>query len=138
MKLISEILNELRNLPTKQEKIQHLRKNKSAPLIFLMKCAFTTKFDKVKYIPKYEVDDSPAGYSYTSLRKTWKNIPYFFEKKEGAALEKQKKKLLIMLESLHWTESALVENILTKNLEALPIDLQTMKEAFPKEFLNYV
>jgi hypothetical protein len=138
MKLISEILNELRNLQTKQEKIQHLRQNKSAPLIFLMKCAFTTKFDKVTYIPKYEVDDSPAGYSYTSLYKTWKNIPYFFEKKEGAELEKQKKKLLILLESLHWTESALVENILTKNLEALPIDLQTMKEAFPKEFLNYV
>lgn len=138
MKLISEILNELRSLPTKQEQITHLRKNESPALIFLMKCAFTTKFEKVKEIPKYKVDDSPLGYSYTTLYKNWKNIPYFFEKKEGAELKKQQKKLLILLESLHWTESALVENILTKNLESIPVDLQTMKEAFPQEFLNYV
>lgn len=134
-KLISEIIYDVRDAKTEEEKIKILRDNKSLALIELMKFAFLEKYPKVENIPKYNPDDSPIGFSYAKLFKQFKSIPYFYEKYDGLQYNKQQKKLVLLLESLHWTEAALLENILRKDTSSFGFDLNILNKAFSGEFV---
>jgi hypothetical protein len=134
VKLISEIVYDVRDAKTEEEKISILQKNKSQALIELMKYAFLENYPKLDKVPEYVPDDSPIGYSYAKLIREYKVIPYFFEKKEGLQHKKQQDKLKLMLESLHWTESALLENVLMKNTSSFGFDLNILRKAFLGEF----
>lgn len=133
-KLISEIVYDIRDAKTEEEKIKIFRQYKSEALLQLMKFAFLDKHPKLENIPEYVPDDSPIGYNYIKLIKEYKSIPYFYEKKEGLLYNKQQEKLRLMLESLHWTESALLENVLKKDTTSFGFDLNTLRKAFPGEF----
>lgn len=134
IKLISEIIYDVRDAKTEEEKIKLLQKHKSPALIQLMKFAFLDKYPKVESIPEYLPDDSPIGFSYAKLIREYRVIPFFFEKKEGLQLKKQQDKLKLLFESLHWTEATLLENILKKDTSSFGFDLNTLKKAFVGEF----
>jgi len=134
-KLISEIVYGVRDAKTEEEKVKLLQQNKSIALIQLMKFAFLDKFPKLESIPKYIPDDSPIGFNYAKLFRDFKSVPYFYEKYEGLQYKKQQNKLEILLESLHWTEAALLENILKKDTSSFGFTLQTLQKAFPGEFV---
>ena len=134
-KLISEIIYDVRDAKTEEEKIKLLQQNKSPALVQLLKFAFLDKYPKLEKIPEYLPDDSPIGFSYCKLFKEYKHIPYFYEKYEGVQFNKQQNKLKLMLESLHWTEAALLENILKKDTSSFGFDLNTLKKTFPGEFV---
>lgn len=134
IKLISEIVYDVRDAKTEEEKIKILQKNKSEALIQLMKYAFLEQSPKLDKIPEYIPDDSPIGFSYAKLIREYRVIPYFFEKKDGLHHKKQQEKLKLMLESLHWTESALLENVLKKDTSSFGFDLNILKKAFSGEF----
>lgn len=134
VKLISEIIYDVRDATTEVEKIKILQRNKSIALIELMKFAFLDKYPKIEQIPEYMPDDSPIGYSYSKLIRDYRSVPYFYEKKEGLQKKKQHEKLKLMLESLHWTESALLVNILNKDTSSFGFDLNILKKAFVGEF----
>jgi hypothetical protein len=134
IKLISEIIYDVRDAKTEEEKIKLLQKNRSTALVQLMKFAFLDKYPKVETIPEYTPDDSPIGFSYSKLIREYRVVPFFFEKKEGLQYKKQQQKLKLMLESLHWTESALLENILKKDTSSFGFDLNILKKSFIGEF----
>lgn len=134
IKLISEIIYDVRDAKTEEEKIKVLQRNRSPALIQLMKYAFLENYPKLNNIPEYMPDDSPIGYSYAKLIREYKVVPYFFEKKEGLQYKKQQDKLKLMLESLHWTESALLENVLKKDTSSFGFDLNILRKAFSGEF----
>ena len=124
----------IRDAKTEEQKIKILQQNRSTGLIQLMKYAFLDKYPKIESIPEYIPDDAPMGFSYARLFREYRVIPYFFEKREGFHYKKQQEKLKLLLESLHWTESALLENILTKNVSSFGLTLETLKKAFVGEF----
>jgi len=133
-KLISEVIYDVRDAKTEEQKIKILQTHRSVGLIQLLKYAFLDKYPKIENIPEYTPDDSPIGFSYSKLFREYRVIPYFFEKREGLQYKKQQEKLRLLLESLHWTEAALLENILTKNTSSFGLTIDTLKRAFAGEF----
>ena len=133
-KLISEVIYDVRDAKTEEQKIKILQTHRSVGLIQLLKYAFLDKYPKIENIPEYTPDDSPIGFSYSKLFREYRVIPYFFEKREGLQYKKQQEKLRLLLESLHWTEAALLENILTKNTSSFGLTIETLKKAFAGEF----
>jgi len=134
-KLISEIIYDVRDAVSEEQKIKLLQQNKSPALIQLLKYAFLDTYPKLENIPKYIPDDSPIGFSYARLFREYKSLPYFYEKYEGLQYKKQQNKLELFLESLHWTEAALLENIFKKDTSSFGFTLETIKKAFPGEFV---
>ena len=134
IKLISEIIYDVRDTATDEGKIRVLQKNRSKALVGLMRYAFLDKYPKLENIPEYTPDDAPFGMSYTSLYKEYRHIPFFYDKKEGLQYKKQQDKLKLLLESLHWTEAALLENILKKDTSSFGFNLEILKKAFVGEF----
>jgi hypothetical protein len=135
MKYITEIMNEIRLAETEQEKINILKANQSPELVRMMEYAFTDKYsvDEIE-IPKYKIDDSPVGFSYTSLSREYKNIPYFFESHTGIQKQKRDLKLKNLLESLYWMDSSVLENALLKKIDSFPVTLDLLQKAFPLNF----
>lgn len=133
-KLISEIIYEVRDSKSEEEKIKLLQQNKSQALIQLMKYAFLENYPKIDNIPSYVPDDSPAGFNYAKLFREYKSLPYFYEKYSGLQHKKQQNKLEVFMESLHWTEAALLENIFKKDTTSFGFDLNILRKAFPGEF----
>lgn len=133
-KLISEVIYEVRDAKSEEEKIKLLQQNKSQALIQLMKYAFLENYPKIDNIPSYVPDDSPAGFNYAKLFREYKSLPYFYEKYSGLQHKKQQNKLEIFMESLHWTEAALLENIFKKDTTSFGFDLNILRKAFPGEF----
>jgi len=134
-KLISEIIYDVRDAKTEEDKIKLLQQNRSPALVELMKYAFLDKYPKIQNIPTYTPDDSPIGFSYAKLFREFRSLPYFYEKYEGLQYTKQQRKLAILLESLHWTEAALLENILKKDTSSFGFNLEILKKAFVGEFV---
>jgi hypothetical protein len=134
-KYISEILYDVRDASTEEQKIKILQENRSHAFIQLMKYAFLDKYPKLNNIPSYVPDDSPFGMNYKTLNREYRTIPFFYEKMEGLQYKKQQEKLRLMLESLHWTEAALLENILQKNTSSFGFDLNILNKAFIGEFV---
>lgn len=135
VKYISEIVYDVRDASTEEQKIKVLRENKSHAFIELMKYAFLDKYSKLDSVPNYVPDDSPFGMNYKTLNKEYRTVSFFYEKLEGLQHKKQQEKLRLMLESLHWTEAALLENILKKDTSSFGFDLELLKKAYTGEFV---
>lgn len=135
VKYISEIVYDVRDASTEEQKIKVLQENKSHAFIELMKYAFLDKYSKLDNVPNYVPDDSPFGMNYKTLNKEYRTVSFFYEKLEGLQHKKQQEKLRLMLESLHWTEAALLENILKKDTSSFGFDLELLKKAYTGEFV---
>ena len=136
MKNLAEIMYEVRDAGSTQKQIEVLKKYKHDSLFSLLRLSFSDKTEKLDKEPIYKIDDSPAGYSYTTLYKTYKNVPALFTEAASPFLKHKKdEKFLGLLESLHWTESAFLVNCLMKNIqEKYNLSLETLKAGFPGEF----
>ena len=137
-KNLAEIMYEVRDAKSPEEQVKILKHYNNAPLFFLLKLSFSNNYKKLEKEPKYEIDDSPIGYSYTTLTKIYRNIPALITQAASPHLEKkQEEKFLLLLESLHWTESALLVNLLMKKVpEIYNLTLETLKTNFSGEFDN--
>ncbi|NDB83342.1 MAG: hypothetical protein EB127_11530 [Alphaproteobacteria bacterium] len=137
-KNLAEIMYEVRDAKSPEEQANILKKYNNAPLFFLLKISFSTNYKKIEKEPEYVVDDSPIGYSYMTLTKTYRNIPALLTQAAAPHLQKkQEEKFKLLLESLHWTESALLVNLLMKKIpEIYNLTLETLKTYFPGEFNN--
>jgi hypothetical protein len=132
-RLYSEVLNEVRQSKSEEEKISLLRENETPVLLMIFKYGFGKLNSPYKNgVPKYTPDDSPYGFSYTSLNKEIQRLPFFFETKQLISDEKfRDKKLKNLLEMLHFSEAALVENIFSKKLDRY-VSKEIVIKAFPK------
>lgn len=137
-KNLAEIMYEVRDAKSPEEQAQVLKKYNSVPLFFLLRISFSNNYKKLDKEPEYHGDDSPIGYSYMTLTKAYRNIPPLLTQAATPHLQKkQEEKFKLLLESLHWTESALLVNILMKKLpEIYNLTLDTLKTYFPGEFNN--
>lgn len=136
-KYIGEIFSLVEQESTEEGKITILRENSSPALFNIIKFAYEpTYISLIKEIPKYRPDDSPYGYSYSDLTKEYHRLNYFFDypnkNKTWTINPKQMNKMLLsILERIHWSDSAILSDILTKR--KIPnIPLKLIRKAFPQ------
>jgi hypothetical protein len=132
-RLYSEVLNEIRQTKTEEQKIELLRENKTEGLIKIFQLGFGKLNTPYRNgVPAYKPDDSPYGFSYTTLQKELHRLPYFYETKLLIQNERlRNQKLKNMLEMLHFSEASLLENILTQKMD-IYIDKNIVLKAFPE------
>lgn len=135
-KNIYEILNEFKLAPTKQDRIDVLRRNDTPILRRVFLGAFHPAIEfTVKELPPYKNVEVPPGMSYSNMTETFARI-YLFQKDNPktppALTEKRKTELLIqMLEGLEPPEAEIFGAILTKSLKIPYLTPSLINEAFP-------
>ena len=134
VRLQSEILNEIRQAPTKEEKINLLKQNFNHALDLMFTFVYGPRKSPYENgVPQYKPDDSPYGYSYTTLNKECDRLCYFFDTKYFIKNDKiRDTKIKNILETLHFSEAALLENVFKKSLESYGITKELVFEAFPQ------
>jgi hypothetical protein len=132
-KLVPEILEEVRQAKTKQDKVEILRKNSHPALKDILRIQFDA--DVISLLPEgappYEKDDAPEGYSVSSLYRTHKQFKYFFKGPIGDQVQavRREKLFIDVLESMHPTESDLLIEAKDRKLKGITKAL--VDEAFP-------
>lgn len=132
-KLVPEILEQVRQAKTKQDKVEILRKNSHPALKDILRINFDG--DVISLLPEgsppYEKDDAPEGYSVSSLYKTHKQFKYFFKGPIGDQVQAVRREKLFIdaLESMHPTESDLLIEVKDRKLKGITKAL--VDEAFP-------
>ena len=137
-KLYSEILEEFESSATRAEKIAVLRKYDHPRLRDFLAITYNPDIVYDVEIPSYRDAVEPAGLNFTYLDVEVPKLYRFIKnhpKLQGIEIESNKKKqlLLVVLESLHKDEAALlVKSIKDKDLGVKYLTPELIKEAFPE------
>jgi hypothetical protein len=133
--LYSEIMEKFEKAQTKEERLQVLRKNGHDRFKQFLIMAFNPfiKFDVD--IPNYRPSVEPAGLNFTYLDTEMQKMYRFIVNHPSRAKEltgkKQTSLLLVVLESLHKDEAALLVKVIKKDLGIKFLTPKLIKEAFP-------
>jgi len=134
-KTIPEVLSLVYDAKSDKEAIDILSRNRSNALEVCLRANYDPSIQPVytnSTIPQYTPDDSPIGYSYSTLFREADRLPYFFKTNRLIADEKRRnQKLKIILESINTAESLLLERILTKSYVNPNINIDVINAAFP-------
>lgn len=133
--LFSEILKNVDDAKTRDEKIFLLRKYKVENLLVLLRINFdlTVKLDLPDGEPPYKINDAPAGTEHTILQNELKKIYIWLDPK--CALTKVRKETLFiqMLEGLTKQEAELLLLCKCNKLQSkyTTISPELIREAYP-------
>jgi hypothetical protein len=133
--LYSEIMEKFEKAQTKEERLQVLRKNGHDRFKQFLIMAFNPfiKFDVE--VPNYRPSVEPAGLNFTYLDTEMQKMYRFIVNHPSRAKEltgkKQTSLLLVVLESLHKDEAALLVKVIKKDLGIKFLTPKLIKEAFP-------
>jgi hypothetical protein len=136
MKNIYEILDELDEAKTKQERLEVLRKNYNKALEEVLVITFHPNAQwLIKEMPaSYKVPDTLPGVAYSSIGSELRRF-YLFKKGDprAEALDpKRREEILIqILESLEPREAEVIIGIFQKNLGVKGLTYKFIKEAIP-------
>jgi len=134
-KLYSEIFEDFDNAKNKAERIAVLQKYDHARFREFLNYAFNPNIKFDVEIPNYRIAVEPAGLNYTYLSaempKMYRFIVGHPMRADGLSPTKQKQLLVVILESLHKDEAALLVKLLKKNLGIKHLNLNLVLEAFP-------
>lgn len=135
-KNVYEILSEMVNMPTRQDKINVLRFNRSYELDCVLRGTFHPGIHYlIDKIPPYKAEEIPKGMAYGSIHEQMNRI-YLFErgnpKRPVDLTNKRMYELLTqMLESLEPKEAKILAGMLLKNLNIPGLDSALVREALP-------
>lgn len=136
MKNVYEVLEEVENANTKDERLNILRGNATWALRSTLKGVFDPNVQFVfEEIPAYTPSLDPAGLSPTSLHQELTRA-YLFERdnprvSNNLTYQRKVEILTQMLEALEAKEAKVLEGILTKKLKVKGLNYALVKEAFP-------
>lgn len=136
IKNVYEILNEVANAKTDEDRKAILYYNNNYGLRQILKAAFDPKIKFViKKVPPYKPSDAPIGLSDTNLHKEVNRLYLFEEGNPGVSpnlTQQRKEQLLVqMLESLEAKEAVVLSNALLKNLKVPGLTKKIVEEVFP-------
>jgi len=136
-KLYSEIFDEFEQLPSRKDRVQFLKSHSDKAFTTFLELSFNkdVQFD-IEALPNtYRPALEPAGLNYTYLNleipKLYRFIKNHPSKAEGLTTEKQKKLLVVILESLHADEARLFVGMFAKDLKVRYLTSKLVKEVFP-------
>lgn len=133
-RLFTEIFAEFEQAETKADKMKVIRKYWHPSLKLFLEYAFNPNiiFD-VKIPEKWRPAIEPAGLNVSYLDMEMPRLYRFIKdhpnRAEGLTPEKQTKLLLVVLESLHPTESELLLKMFKKKLDVKGLTVKLVKEA---------
>ena len=134
LKNIYEVFDEFKNVKTKQERIDILRKNNSWALRSVLQGVFHPNVKFNIAIPEYKKVDVPAGMSYDHMTSALQRAYLFQEgnpKTPAGLTDKRKTELLIqILESLEPKEAEVFVNMMRKDLKVPYLTQGLVNEAF--------
>jgi hypothetical protein len=135
-KLYSEIFEEFEKATTKQERLSILRREGDERFRFFLQLVFNPAIEFDIALPdRYRPAKEPAGLNYayldTQMPKMYRFIKNHPMRPEGFTAEKTTQQILVMLESLHRDEAALVLKVLKKEFKIKNLTANLVKEAFP-------
>ena len=135
-KLYSEIFEEFEKATTKQERINILRREGDERFKFFLQLAFNPAIEFDIVLPHiYRPAKEPAGLNYayldTQMPKMYRFIKNHPMRPEGFTAEKTTQQILVMLESLHRDEAAIILKILKKEFKIKNLTPNLVREAFP-------
>lgn len=134
-KLYSELFEEYQTLTDKKDQIALLRKYDHKRFRDFLQFAFDKNIKFDVEVPEYRPSIEPAGLNFTYLdlemSKMYRFIVGHPSRPPQLTPEKQKKLLLVVLESLHKDEATLLVNLLKKDLGIPTLTKKIVQEAFP-------
>ena len=134
-RLYSEILEEFEKASNKEQRIAVLRKYDHPRFRQFLIYALdeSVKFDV--QIPRYRPAVEPAGLNFTYLTSEMPKLYRFIVghplRPVGLTPQKQQQLLLVVLESLHKDEAALLVKVLQKKFDVKYLTVNLVKEAYP-------
>ena len=133
--LISEILEQVSKVKTKQEKINILRKHDHQSLRMVIKSSFDPNI--VWSLPEgdvpYKHNDAPAGTEHSSLSYESRKLYYFIRGGNSKINQNKRESMFVqLLEGLHESEAALLVAAKDKKLHQMykGLSVPVVKEAF--------
>ena len=134
--LYSEILEQFTNAPTREDKINVLRKNDDARFRFFLELALNPSVEWDVVIPHmYRPAVEPAGLNYayldTEMPKMYRFIKNHPNRPEGYTAEKTTPQLQVILEALHKDEAAILAQLIQGKFKLKGLTISLVKEAFP-------
>ena len=134
-KLYSEIFEEFNKAPTKQERLNVLRKYDHPMFRLFLQAAFRSDIQFDVAVPKWRPAPEPAGLNYTYLDsemgKIYRYVKDHPSRPVGLTDKKKSELLLVTLESLHKDEADLLERLVKKDLGIKHLTPKLVEEAFP-------
>lgn len=134
-KNIYEVFDDFRNVKTKAERIEVLRKNDTWALRQVLLGAFHPNIQFTVKIPEYKSQDMPAGMSYSNMTTELGRIYLFVKdnpKAPAGLTEKRKEEILIqILEVLEKKEAEVFANMIRKDLKVPYLTEAMVNDAFP-------
>lgn len=135
-KLYSEIFDEFEKLTTKQERINLLRREGDERFRFFLQLVFNPGIEFDIALPdRYRPAKEPAGLNYayldTQMPKMYRFIKNHPMRPPGFTTEKTTQQILVMVESLHRDEAAIILDVFQKKFKIKNLTANLVKEAFP-------
>lgn len=135
IKNIYEVFDDFRNVKTKAERIDVLRRNDTWALRQILLGAFHPQIQFAVKIPEYKSQQMPAGMSYSNMTTELGRIYLFVKdnpKVPEGLTEKRKTEILIqILEVLEEKEAEVFANMIRKDLKVPYLTEALVSEAFP-------
>jgi len=134
--LYSEILEKFTNAPTKEEKINVLRKYDEPRFRFFLELALNPSVEWEIQLPHmYRPAVEPAGLNYayldTEMPKMYRFIKNHPNRPIEFTAEKTTPQLQVILEALHKDESAILAQLVQGKFKLKNLTIALVKEAFP-------
>jgi hypothetical protein len=135
-KNLYESLKEFTNSPTKQDKINALRRNKSFAMTNMLQAVFhpNVKFLFDEPVP-YKRDNVPPGMAYSTFAQELDRVYLFIEGHPKASpnltMKRRKELLFQVLEALEPKEADVYMSMICKKPPVKGLTYAIVKEAFP-------
>jgi hypothetical protein len=134
--LYSEILEQFTNAPTKEEKLNVLRRNGDPRFRFFLELALNPNVEWDINLPHmYRPAVEPAGLNYayldTEMPKMYRFIKNHPSRPVEYTAEKTTPQLQVILESLHKDEAAIMAQLIQGKFKLKGLTAALVKEAFP-------
>jgi len=135
-KLMYEILEEVEQRESKDDRIAVLRCNANKTLKTLLQYTFdpNVRFDVT--VPEYKVSQAPVGLGYNSIHEELARVYLFQEnhpRRPQNLTDKRKKEILTqMLEAMEAKEADIFASMILKKSKYKGLTYDVVKEAFPE------
>ena len=135
-KLYSEIFEEFEKATTKQERINVLRREGDERFRFFLQLVFNPAIEFDIIMPHiYRPAKEPAGLNFayldTEMPRMYRFIKNHPLRPPEFTAEKTTQLILVMLESLHRDEAAILIKVFQKDFKVKQLTANLVKEAFP-------
>ncbi len=135
-KLYSEIFEEFEKATTKQERINVLRREGDERFRFFLQLVFNPAIEFDIIMPHiYRPAKEPAGLNFayldTEMPRMYRFIKNHPLRPPEFTAEKTTQMILVMLESLHRDEAAILIKVFQKEFKVKQLTANLVKEAFP-------